>query len=243
MIRLENVTYSYVHNKPVIKDLTIDLPSDRRLALLGPADSGKTTLLRLFSGVIDPVHGRIERRTHLSYPAGYSRAFRFSLALRQNLVFAARVYNADPDEVVDFVASLLDLSDELDRPMRDLPIPTRLAVSFALTYALPFDTYLFDNTIGPGDPSTRHLWRQLYDARTAKAGAILATRQARTVANLCDCGLVLRNNAPAVFCDNITDAIALLEEDTAITAAAAASGTVPANGNREEQPAVLKAKE
>jgi len=244
MIRLDNVSYTYPRGKRVINNLSIELPSHRRLAVLGPAECGKTTLIGLLAGVIDPVEGRIERFAHLSFPAGYSRAFRFGNPLRQNLAFAARVYDADPDEVIDFIAGLLALTGELDRPMRDLPIPTRLALSFALTYALPFDTYLFDNIIGPGDPATRDLWRQLYDARTATAGAILATRQARVAESYCDCGLVLRRDAAPIFCDDIRDAIVLFEEENAAAAGAGQSETPRTdNRNGDGEPAVIRAGE
>lgn len=215
MIRLDSVSYAYPRGRSVFENVSIDLPSHRRLAVLGGQETGKTTLIGLLSGVIDPSSGRIERFAHLSYPAGFARAFRLGNPLRQNLAFAARVYDADPDEVIGFVGGILGLDDQMDRAMRDLPIPTRQALAYALTYALPFDTYLFDNIIGPGDPAMRELWRQLYEARTAQAGAILATRQPRVAEAWCDCALVLRRDAAPVYCDDIREGIALFEADHA----------------------------
>lgn len=215
MIRLDNVSFAYQRGRNEIDRVSIDLPSHRRMAILGAPETGKTTLISLLAGVIDPTGGRIERLAHLSFPAGYNRAFRFSNTVRQNIIFAARVYDADPAEVVDFICGILDLKDSIDRPMRDLSVPARRAVAYALTYALPFDTYLFDNIIGPGDPATRDLWRQLYEARTASAGAVVATRQPRVAEAYCDCALVLRRGASPVFFDNLRDAIALFEADAA----------------------------
>ena len=215
MIRLDNVSYAYHRGRNEIDQVSIDLPSHRRMAVLGGPETGKTTLIGLLAGVIDPTGGRIERFAHLSFPAGYNRAFRFANTVRQNIVFAARIYDADPREVADFICGIIDLNGWIDRPMRDLPVRTRLSVAFALTYALPFDTYLFDNIIGPGDPATRDLWRQLFEARTATAGAIVATRQPRVAEAYCDCALVLRREAPPVFFENLRDAIALFEDDAA----------------------------
>ncbi|WP_072380295.1 hypothetical protein [Novosphingobium sp. NDB2Meth1] len=215
MIRLDNVSYAYQRGRNEIDGWTIDLPSHRRMAILGGPESGKTTLVGLLAGVIDPTGGRIERLAHLSFPAGYNRAFRFASSVRQNIVFAARIYDADPAEVVAFICDIIDLNDWIDRPMRDLPVRMRLSVAYALTYALPFDTYLFDNIIGPGDPATRDLWRQLYEARTATAGAVVATRQPRVAEAYCDCALVLRRNAAPVFFENLREAIALFEADAA----------------------------
>lgn len=259
MIRLDTMSYAYFRGKTVFDGVSIDLPSHRRMAVLGGPETGKTTLIGLLSGVIDPTAGRIQRFAHLSFPAGYSRAFRMPNSVRQNVIFAARIYDADPDDVLAFIAGIVDLEGMLDRPMRDLAVPTRLAVAFALTYALPFDTYLFDNIIGPGDPATRDLWRTLFEARTAQSGAILATRQPRAAEAYCDCALVLRRNAQPVFFENMREAIALFEEenpaprkpapiagasDQALGDSAAAQGdSAAAQGNSAAAQAVAKAAE
>lgn len=215
MIRLDNVSFAYQRGRNEIDRVSIDLPSHRRMAILGGPETGKTTLVGLLAGILNPTAGRIDRRAHLSFPAGYNRAFRFASSVRQNITFAARIYDADPAEVVGFICEIIDLSDWIDRPMRDLPVRMRLSVAYALTYALPFDTYLFDNIIGPGDPATRDLWRQLYEARTASAGAVVATRQPRVAEAYCDCALVLRRGVAPVFFENLRDAIALFEAEAA----------------------------
>jgi capsular polysaccharide transport system ATP-binding protein len=230
MIRLDNVSFAYQRGRNELDRVTIELPSHRRMAILGGQETGKTTLIGLLAGVIDPTGGRIERLAHLSFPAGYNRAFRLANTVRQNVIFAARVYDADPGEVVDFICGILDLNDWIDRPMRDLPVQTRRSVAYALTYALPFDTYLFDNIIGPGDPATRDLWRVLYEARTATAGAVLATRQPRVAETYCDCALVLRRDAHPVFFENLREATALFEAEAAADQRANAVG--------HDQPAV-----
>jgi capsular polysaccharide transport system ATP-binding protein len=235
MIRLDTMSYAYFRGKTVFDGVSIELPSHRRMAVLGGPETGKTTLIGLLSGVVDPTGGRIERFAHLSFPAGYSRAFRMPNSVRQNVTFAARIYDADPDEVIDFIGGIIDLDGMMDRPMRDLAVPTRLAVAFALTYALPFDTYLFDNIIGPGDPATRDLWRTLYEARTAQGGAILATRQPRVAEAYCDCALVLRRNAQPVFFDTIGEAVALFEEENG-AARKAAAAAAPAAAADSAQP-------
>jgi capsular polysaccharide transport system ATP-binding protein len=221
MIRLENLSQSYFNDKPVFPEITLELPTDRRLGLLGAADSGKTTLLNLLAGLTEPHRGRIERFARLSFPAGYQRGFRFSQSAKQNAIFAARIYDADPQEVLHFVCTLTDLGDQLERPMRDLSVPARLIFAYVLTYALPFDTYLFDNIIGPGVPGTRELWEQLYAARTREAGAIIATRQPRVVEALCDCVLVLGPGGAAYY-DDIKDGIEAYAEARAAAQAAPA---------------------
>lgn len=211
MIRLHGLTHGYRAGSPVLDGATIDLPSDRRLAVLGHEHSGKTTLIHLLSGLLAPQGGRIERFGRLSFPAGYQRGFRLANSGRQNVMFAARIYDADPEEVFEFVRTVSGYGDRLDQPLRDWAVQDRVSLSYILTYALPFDTYLFDNTIGPGLPEMRELCRQLFEARTTSAGAILATRQPRLAEQLCDCAVVIRDRGLLWF-DDIREAIAVFEQ-------------------------------
>ena len=214
MIRLHGISHSLKAGDNIFDGLTMDIPSDRRVAILGQAWSGKTTLIQLLSGLITPKRGRIERFASLSFPAGYQRGFRVAHSGRQNVMFAAKIYGADPQEVFAFVSAVTGLGEQLEQPLRNLPVQSRIRLSYALTYAIPFDTYLFDNHIGGVDPEFRARCQAMLEGRTRNAGAILATRQPRVAEQLCDCAYVIRNNGLTFF-ENIGEAIAVFEADTA----------------------------
>lgn len=231
MIRLQSLTYAYRKGVPVIDGLTVDLPSDRRLAILGGQQSGKTTLIQLLAGLLTPSAGSIERHARLSFPAGYQRGFRMASTLGQNLTFAAKIYGADPDEVIGFVAEVTGLSAMVDRPLRDLSVQDRMNTSFALTYALPFDTYLFDNTFTVGEPEFRAKCLAMFEARSRTSGVIVATKFARTAAQFCDCALVMLPGQ-ATYYDNVADGVAAFE--AAQPAPVAKPAPQPASGAATE---------
>src|SRR2546428_13676871 len=58
MLRLEQLSFSY-RTRPVLQDITLEIPRQSFLALIGPNGSGKTTLLRLMSKVLQPSAGKI----------------------------------------------------------------------------------------------------------------------------------------------------------------------------------------
>ncbi|MFH8249066.1 ABC transporter ATP-binding protein [Microbacterium sp. B2969] len=57
-LRVEGVSKSFGGTE-VLRDVSLDVPSGTRLALVGASGSGKTTLLRLIAGFIDPDGGVI----------------------------------------------------------------------------------------------------------------------------------------------------------------------------------------
>jgi ATP-binding cassette subfamily F protein uup len=64
VIKTDNVSFNYI-NQPIIKDLSTTIMKGDRVGILGPNASGKTTLLRLLLGELQPVSGNIRLGTNL----------------------------------------------------------------------------------------------------------------------------------------------------------------------------------
>lgn len=58
-IELKNVTFGYEINKPVLKDVTLDIPAGSVLGIVGRSGAGKTTLVNLISRMYDVNEGEI----------------------------------------------------------------------------------------------------------------------------------------------------------------------------------------
>lgn len=55
----ESVCYAYGDGEPVLRDVQVRFPAGSRTALVGVTGSGKTTLVKLLSGLYAPDHGRV----------------------------------------------------------------------------------------------------------------------------------------------------------------------------------------
>jgi ATP-binding cassette subfamily B protein/subfamily B ATP-binding cassette protein MsbA len=58
-IRFENVSFEYRENQPVVKSLSVTVPSGSVIALVGRSGAGKTTVTDLVARFHDPTTGRI----------------------------------------------------------------------------------------------------------------------------------------------------------------------------------------
>ena len=59
-IQVDNLSFQYPDgDKPVLKDITLDIPMGSSIAFVGGSGSGKTTLIDLILGLIDPTHGQV----------------------------------------------------------------------------------------------------------------------------------------------------------------------------------------
>ncbi|PIP41840.1 MAG: ABC transporter [Desulfobacterales bacterium CG23_combo_of_CG06-09_8_20_14_all_51_8] len=58
-LAFHHVTFSYVPNEPVLKDVSFDLPAGDTLAIVGPTGAGKTSLINLIIRFYDPDEGAV----------------------------------------------------------------------------------------------------------------------------------------------------------------------------------------
>ncbi|WP_299615500.1 ABC transporter ATP-binding protein [Pelagibius sp.] len=58
-IRLEGVSFSYLRNKPVLREISIEIPKGHFIAVVGESGSGKTTIADLVTGLLRPTSGEI----------------------------------------------------------------------------------------------------------------------------------------------------------------------------------------
>lgn len=59
VLRLEDVSFSYVGQSPLFSGVTLDVRYSERIAVVGPNGAGKTTLLRLIAGHMPPQTGTV----------------------------------------------------------------------------------------------------------------------------------------------------------------------------------------
>lgn len=56
---VENISFNYDLENPILKDVSFILDSGETLGILGPNGGGKSTLMKILSGLIKPSHGKI----------------------------------------------------------------------------------------------------------------------------------------------------------------------------------------
>ncbi|KAF3011907.1 Iron-sulfur clusters transporter atm1, mitochondrial [Neopestalotiopsis sp. 37M] len=58
-IKFENVSFGYLKDRPILKNLNLTIPAGKKIAIVGPSGCGKSTLLRLLFRFYDVDSGRV----------------------------------------------------------------------------------------------------------------------------------------------------------------------------------------
>jgi capsular polysaccharide transport system ATP-binding protein len=177
----------------VARDLCFAFPDGQAMALLGRNGAGKSSLLRMIAGSSDPDRGRILRHGTVSWPVGFQGSFHPDLTGLENARFAARVYGVDTGEMSDFVEGFAGLGAHFRLPVRSYSAGMKARLAFAVSMAVPFDTYLIDEVTSVGDGAFRQQSEDMLRTRLARASAVVVSHSMDLLTRLCTSGAVLEN--------------------------------------------------
>lgn len=59
ILRLENVSFAYEDEHYLMKDINLEIPAGKTIAIVGPSGAGKSTIADLIMGLIKPFEGKI----------------------------------------------------------------------------------------------------------------------------------------------------------------------------------------
>ncbi|HEY7018261.1 MAG TPA: ABC transporter ATP-binding protein, partial [Gaiellaceae bacterium] len=122
-LRFEDVRFEYLEERPVLDDITLDVPAGRTIALIGHTGSGKTTLTSRVPRFYEPTAGRVlvdgtdvrdVTLTSLRRAIGVisQDPFLFSASVRENITFGAPGL---ADEDVERIARLAQAHEFVER--------------------------------------------------------------------------------------------------------------------------------
>lgn len=212
MIRIENLTKSYRTPKGrhyVFKNLNIELPSNKSVALIGRNGAGKSTLLRMIGGIDRPDSGRIVTDSSISWPVGLAGGFQGSLTGRENVKFVARLYSKSDElkEKVGFVEDFAELGKYFDMPIKTYSSGMRSRLGFGLSMAFNFDYYLVDEVTSVGDARFKKKCEEMFKEKHKTSNFLMVSHSLNSLKIYCDSALLIDRNNSVCYFEDISDAI------------------------------------
>ncbi len=194
MITLDRLSKSFRgHGQETVvaQALSFAFPTGRATAVIGRNGAGKSSLLRLIAGILPPDDGRVLRQGSVSWPVGFQGSFHPDLTGAENARFVARIHDLPPAAMVRFVEDFTELGQHLHRPLRHYSSGMRARLAFALSMAVPFDSYLIDEVTAVGDGAFNRKSQSYLADRLRGASAIVVSHSMDYLRATCQSGAVL----------------------------------------------------
>jgi ATP-binding cassette subfamily F protein uup len=183
VIKTDNVSFNYI-NKPIIKDFSTTVMKGDRVGILGPNASGKTTLLRLLLGELQPASGNICLGTNLqvSYFDQLREQLDLNKTVKQNISqdddFV--IINGKRRHIIGYLQDFLFSPDQARSYLSLLSGGERNRLLLARLFTRPSNLLVLDEPTNDLDMETLEL---LEDYLINYAGTILLVSHDRAFIN------------------------------------------------------------
>ncbi|MDH3275246.1 MAG: ATP-binding cassette domain-containing protein, partial [Gammaproteobacteria bacterium] len=163
VIRARNISYSY-GDEQVIRDFSIKIMRGDRIGLIGNNGVGKTTLLRLLIGELEPQTGTVKHGTNLEI--GYFDQLRETLDLEKSVAYNVgdgRTYislNGKERHIVGYLRGFLFTPKRSMTPVKSLSGGERNRVILAKLFTRPANLLILDEPTNDLDIETLEVLEQ-----------------------------------------------------------------------------------
>ena len=173
-----------------IKDVSFDLRHGETLGVIGRNGVGKSTLLRLLAGIIEPDRGEVLNYGVTASLLSLQVGFVQYLTGRENAILSGMMLGLAKEEVLakmDDIRNYADLGDFFEQPVHvySSGMRARLGMSVAV-YANP-DVVLLDEVLGVGDTQFREKsTATIHEMCRSDHSVVLVSHQPAMHKKLCD---------------------------------------------------------
>jgi len=199
-------------------DLTFTVERGESVALIGANGAGKSTALKIITGVTNPEVGTVEVHGRVSALLDLSAGFDNTLTGRENLMLRGRLWGLSQAELVALLPEIVEFAElgtYIDQPMRTYSSGMRARLGFAFSSSINPDILIMDEVLSVGDRNfSRKSLTRMQQIMTRQGVTLLyVTHALGSAKEFCQRGIVLQKGT-VTFDGPIDDAVAFYEEIT-----------------------------
>lgn len=195
--------------------LSFEIKKGEAVAFLGLNGAGKSTALKMVTGVTHPTSGSIEVNGRVSALLELTAGFDAQLTGRENINLRGQILGLTKQEIAEIEPEVIDFAElglYIDQPMRTYSSGMKARLGFAFAVAIDPEILVVDEALSVGDRSFRKkcIARIREIMMDENVTVLFVTHASATAKEFCSRGIVL-DKGTKVFDGSIEDATAYYE--------------------------------
>lgn len=218
---IKQLMISAVRRQPVraqqfraLDDVSFTVSEGESVAILGYNGSGKSTALKLVSGVLEPDGGRVLTRGRVAGLIEVGAGFHPDLTGRENVYLNAAILGMTEAETTarfDDIVAFSEIGDFIDQEVSHYSSGMFMRLAFAVAIHVELDILLVDEVLAVGDAPFRRKCVEKIKELTARGVTMVVVSHSKgMVKSLCDRGIVI-NKGKLIFDGDIDEALTYVE--------------------------------
>jgi lipopolysaccharide transport system ATP-binding protein len=191
---LQRILGRYVHKEEkepfyAVRDVSFTVRKGEAVGIVGHNGAGKTTMLRLLSGITKPTMGSVEVRGNFATLIGVSAGFNFDMPGRRNIYLNAAFFGWNPEQVREIEQKIVDFADIgefIDAPVKVYSSGMIARLGFSIAIHLLPDIIFLDEVLSVGDSKfAAKSQERIYQLRAEQRTIVLVSHSPKSVQELC----------------------------------------------------------
>ena len=197
-------------------DLTFTCKRGEALAFLGDNGAGKSTALKMITGVCFPTSGTIEVHGRVSALLELSAGFDMRLSGMENIRMRCQLWGLSEEESEELIPEIVEFSElgkYIEQPMRTYSSGMRARLGFAFASSIKPDILVVDEALSVGDRKFSAKCRNRVNEimKNENVTVLFVTHSTSQAKEFCTRGIVL-SHGKTLFEGAIEDAVAFYEK-------------------------------
>ena len=198
-------------------DLSFEVKKGEAVAFLGRNGAGKSTALKIITGVTHPTSGSASVHGRVSALLELSAGFDGKLTGRENIELRGRIQGLTGEEIEELEPKVIDFAElglYIDQPLKTYSSGMRARLGFAIAVAIEPDILVVDEALSVGDRAFKRkcLRRIRSIMKDENVTVLFVTHSSSTAQEFCSRGIVL-DHGKKVLDASIEEAIAYYDEN------------------------------
>jgi len=159
-----------------LKEIDLAIKSGEVFGLIGKNGSGKSTILRVISGIYPPDDGTCKVAGNVSLLAGIGTGFSAHQTGIENALLYGSILGHNEEEMTRKLPEILEFSelgDFIYEPIRTYSAGMKARLGLAVASAIRPDILLIDEVLGVGDPQFREKSKKRILDLVAETGTVV----------------------------------------------------------------------
>ena len=187
----------------VLRDVTFQLQRGQCMGVVGDNGAGKSSLLKLVAGTLQPSVGTVRRSGRVTAILELGSGFHPEFTGRENLFFGGQLIGLDEAEVARLAPEIIDFSElgeAIDRPVKSYSSGMVVRLAFALVTALQPEVLIIDEALAVGDQHFQKKCIERIEAfREAGCAILFCSHSMYHIRHLCDVAMWLDKGQVMAF--------------------------------------------
>lgn len=179
-----------------LKDISFELKRGQCVGVVGDNGAGKSSLLKLLAGTMQPSSGSVERVGRVTAILELGAGFHPEFSGRDNLYFAGNLIGIGQEEMARLepgIVAFSELGDAMDRPVKTYSSGMTVRLAFALVTAVQPDVLIIDEALAVGDQHfQKKCVARIMDFRDKGCTILFCSHSSYHIRHLCDQAMWLK---------------------------------------------------